>query len=141
MSPAPDKSDVYADHHAVCSYSVQTVVEDIEGAAYDLSIYNYPTTFDATLQDSDRLFPQDAVLLIREPVFMPSQQGSNPLVRVDSPSDIVVLAQHSAMLPEVSFATAAKTDPPARSRTQALMTTGGQTGTSCSSRRTGSLRQ
>ena len=93
-------------------YSVQTVVEDTEGAAYDLSIYNYPTTFDAPPQYADRIFPQDAVLLIREPVFMPSQQGVNPLVRVDSPTDIVVLAPHSALLPGVPFATGAQTTPP-----------------------------
>ena len=43
---------------------------------------------------------------------MPSQQGTNPLVRVDSPTDIVVLAPHSALVPEAYFDTSPQTKPP-----------------------------
>ena len=80
--------------------------------AYDLSIYNYPSTFDAPPEYADRIFPKDAVLLIREPIFMPSQQSTNPLVRVDSPTDVVVLAPHSALLPGITFATEPRTTAP-----------------------------
>ncbi|KAH9833708.1 uncharacterized protein C8Q71DRAFT_859984 [Rhodofomes roseus] len=98
---------------APCSslYSVQTVVEDQQGTAYDLSFYNYPTTFEASPQYMDILFPKGAVLLIRDPVLMPSQQNTNPLIRVDSPTDLVVFAPYTQMLPDVHFATEAPTSP------------------------------
>ncbi|TFY52583.1 hypothetical protein EVJ58_g9932 [Rhodofomes roseus] len=100
-----------ADFGPASLYSVQTVVEDQQGTAYDLSFYNYPTTFEASPQYMDILFPKGAVLLIRDPVLMPSQQNTNPLIRVDSPTDLVVFAPYTQMLPDVHFATEAPTSP------------------------------
>ncbi|KAH9927216.1 uncharacterized protein B0H18DRAFT_1003473 [Fomitopsis serialis] len=86
-------------------YAMQTVVEDEEGQTFDFSFYNYPTTFDASPQDIDILFPKGTVLLVREPVIMPSQQSDKPLVRVESPTDIVPLAPYRQMLPGTRFET------------------------------------
>ncbi|KAH9937991.1 uncharacterized protein B0H18DRAFT_965005 [Fomitopsis serialis] len=93
-------------------YAMQTVVEDEEGNAFDFSFYNYPTTFDASPQDIDLLFPKGTVLLVREPVIMPSQQSDKPLVRVESPTDIVPLAPYRQMLPGTRFETTTYTSLP-----------------------------
>ncbi|PCH40833.1 hypothetical protein WOLCODRAFT_137031 [Wolfiporia cocos MD-104 SS10] len=83
--------------------AVQTIIEDIEGAVCDLSIYNFPTMFDATTKDIDNIFPKGLILAIREPTFKPAAQGPDPLIRIDSPSDIIFVEPNSDLLRGITW--------------------------------------
>ena len=87
-----------ADVHSARISAVQTVIEDVDGVAYDLSIYNFPSTFHCTLEHLDALFPTGGILAIREPTFKSATQGDRPLVRVDSPTDITFVTPRSSLL-------------------------------------------
>ncbi|PIL37354.1 transcription factor [Ganoderma sinense ZZ0214-1] len=87
--------------------AVQTIVEDIDGRVHDLSIYNFPSTFDCDLKHVDTLFPLGAVLAIREPTFKAPLQGIRPIIRVDSPTDIVFVVPDSPILHNVAWQTGA----------------------------------
>ena len=85
--------------------AIQSMIEDVDGAAYDLSIYNFPSTFDCTLEHLDVLFPVGGILAIREPTFKAPMQGDRPLVRVDSPTDISFVVPGSPLLNGVTWRT------------------------------------
>lgn len=79
--------------------AIHTVVEDPDGAAFELSIYNFPTTFCCPLQHVDGLFWRGAIIAIREPNFKAQAQGTfGPFLRVDSPTDIVLVPSNSTLL-------------------------------------------
>ncbi|KAI9000798.1 hypothetical protein BD414DRAFT_451479 [Trametes punicea] len=78
--------------------AVQTVVEDTEGIAHDLSIYNFPSTSNCSLEHLDNLFTPGTVIAIREPTLKAPTQGARPLLRVDSPTDIIFIAPNSSLL-------------------------------------------
>lgn len=59
-------------------------VEDPEGVSRKLSVANYPGTIYARGNALDTIFPKGALLAIREPAIV----TSDPVVRIDSPSDI-----------------------------------------------------
>ncbi|TBU47221.1 hypothetical protein BD309DRAFT_517231 [Dichomitus squalens] len=92
---------------APCSriVAIQTVVEDIDGRVHDLSIYNFPATFDCSLKHLDALFPIGTVLAIREPTFKAPMQGIRPIVRVDTPTDLVFVVPSSPLLHRVTWTT------------------------------------
>ncbi|KAI0720343.1 hypothetical protein C8T65DRAFT_602814 [Cerioporus squamosus] len=92
---------------APCSrmVAIQTIVEDVDGIAYDLSTYNFPSTFDCTLEHLDALFPVGSILAIREPTFKAPTQGDRPLVRVDSPTDISFVVTGNPLLVDVTWRT------------------------------------
>ncbi|RPD66941.1 hypothetical protein L227DRAFT_515885 [Lentinus tigrinus ALCF2SS1-6] len=94
---------------APCSrmVAIQSMIEDVDGVAYDLSIYNFPSTFDCTLGHLDALFPVGTILAIREPTFKAPMQGDRPLVRVDSPTDICFVVPGSPLLDGVTWRTGA----------------------------------
>jgi tetratricopeptide (TPR) repeat protein len=75
------------------SAAIQTIVEDSNGAAERLALYNVPSSF-----KFEDILPQDLVLAIKEPYYEQSGQGS--CIRVDHPSDIVALSLSSRLLPE-----------------------------------------
>lgn len=85
--------------------AIQTMIEDVDSVAYDLSVYNFPSTFDCTLEHVDALFPVGSVLAIREPTFKAPMQGDRPLVRVDSPTDISFVVPGSPLLDNVTWRT------------------------------------
>ncbi|TFY64492.1 hypothetical protein EVJ58_g2593 [Rhodofomes roseus] len=87
------------------SVSIQTIVEDVNGAAQVLSIYNFPTTYEASLAYIDLLFPVGIAMAILEPTFKVATQGGNPHIRVDSPTDIVFLDPRSDVLRDVHWKT------------------------------------
>lgn len=66
-------------------------IEDTHGSVARISIYNFPTLFDGSLSDVDALFPIGTYMAIREPMYKMTDDGTSPLVRVDSPSDIIFL--------------------------------------------------
>ncbi|KAI1796166.1 hypothetical protein LXA43DRAFT_656004 [Ganoderma leucocontextum] len=87
--------------------AIQTIVEDIDGRVHDLSIYNFPSTFDSDLKHVDTLFPLGAVLAIREPTFKAPLQGIRPIIRVDSPTDINFVVPGSPLLHDLTWQTGA----------------------------------
>ncbi|KAI0638403.1 hypothetical protein C8Q77DRAFT_1047016 [Trametes polyzona] len=78
--------------------AVQTVVEDPDGNALDLSIYNFPTMFGCTAAHVDAIFPPGMVIAIREPTLKAPAQGPHPFLRVDSPTDIAFVSVNSDLL-------------------------------------------
>ncbi|KAI0353060.1 hypothetical protein OH77DRAFT_1407932 [Trametes cingulata] len=105
---------VHIGHYLLCRIitpcsrmvAVQTIVEDPDGVAQDLSIYNFPSTFNCSLDHLDALFPPGTILAIREPTFKAPTQGIRPLLRVDSPTDITFVVPNSPLLREVTWQTA-----------------------------------
>ncbi|KAH9899634.1 hypothetical protein C8Q73DRAFT_743528 [Cubamyces lactineus] len=95
---------------APCSrmVAVQTVVEDTEGIANDLSIYNFPSTSSCSLEHLDSLFSPGTVLAIREPTLKAPTQGNRPLLRVDSPTDIIFVPPNSPLLRGIAWRTGPK---------------------------------
>lgn len=79
------------------------IVEDVRGLVNNLTIYNYPTVPDSSTQYVGALFPPGTVLAIREPTFKMPTQGNTPIVRVDSPSDVIFLSPDSPFLRGVSW--------------------------------------
>ncbi|THV03045.1 SET domain-containing protein [Dendrothele bispora CBS 962.96] len=76
----------------------QTVVEDPDGAITDLAIYNFPTTGPGSSSESiNKLFPIGTIMAVREPLLKLGTQGGDPLIRVDSISDIVFLDQNDSV--------------------------------------------
>ncbi|GBE79899.1 hypothetical protein BKA93DRAFT_776723 [Sparassis latifolia] len=88
---------------SVRASAVQLAVEDPDGTAYGLSIYNFPTMFDCPPNCADVLFPIGVIFAIREPTFKPAAQGRYPILRVDSPTDIVFMDPQDAILDGVSW--------------------------------------
>ena len=97
-------TDVYSPTQARM-VAIQTVVEDVDGVAYDFSIYNFPSTSDCTQGYLDAIFPVGSILAVREPTFKTPMQGDRPLVRVDSPTDIIFVMRDSRLLEGVSWRT------------------------------------
>ncbi|KAI0650517.1 hypothetical protein C8Q79DRAFT_901342 [Trametes meyenii] len=97
---------VHRGHYLLCRIitpcsrmvAIQTVVEDPEGVAHDLSVYNFPSTFDCSPSHLDALFSPGTILAIREPTLKAPTQGIRPLVRVDSPTDINFVLPNSPLL-------------------------------------------
>ncbi|OBZ76730.1 Small glutamine-rich tetratricopeptide repeat-containing protein beta [Grifola frondosa] len=83
--------------------SIQMVVEDPEGVAQNLSIYNFPTTLECSLDYLDLLFPLGTVIAIREPTFKAATQGPCPFLRVDTPTDIAFIGPHSPLLNDLTW--------------------------------------
>ncbi|KAM5535476.1 hypothetical protein V8D89_010813 [Ganoderma adspersum] len=85
--------------------AVQTIVEDIDGRVHDLSIYNFPSTFNCDLKHVDVLFPLGTIVAIREPTFKAPLQGIRPIIRVDSPTDIIFVMPGSPLLHGIAWQT------------------------------------
>ena len=66
-------------------------MEDAEGSIAHVSVYKYPFTLDASRDETDAIFTLGARIAIREPTYKLTANGSRPMIRVDSPSDIVFM--------------------------------------------------
>ncbi|GAA5991778.1 hypothetical protein JCM10908_001138 [Rhodotorula pacifica] len=84
------------------------IVEDQDGRAEHVCIFNYPITDLETGADLDELFPQGQVLVIREPTFVRAFKGKSIVIRVDSPTDCLFLPPSAALLDGATW----RTDPP-----------------------------
>lgn len=71
--------------------SVDLIVEDPDGNAVLVSLYNFPGLFQATPGALDAQFPVGLILAIREPYFKVPSIGNDAFIRVDSPSDIILV--------------------------------------------------
>ncbi|BGP50496.1 hypothetical protein JCM10450v2_006415 [Rhodotorula kratochvilovae] len=82
------------------------VIEDQDGRAETLNLYDYPLHGLRTGEDLDAFFPPGSIFLIREPKFQPARDGAPVHIRVDSPTDVEVLKLNAPILAKVSWATA-----------------------------------
>lgn len=73
--------------------SIQNAIEDVEGGVNRLSIYNLPSTI-----PMDRVLPKGAIIAVKEPYFKATADGGI-MVRVDHPSDCVLLESHHSSVP------------------------------------------
>lgn len=72
--------------------SLHIIVEDTEGDAVGVSIYNFPTALGRSSSYFDSLFPVGTVIVIREPTYKDSTRDSPPFIRVDTPTDAIFLS-------------------------------------------------
>jgi tetratricopeptide (TPR) repeat protein len=86
-------------------------VEDPAGWAQLISLYNYPGTYLAYGPELDTLFPINSVLAIREPCLKMALAASHSHIRVDSPTDVVLLEPGSPLLKNVRWATGERSLP------------------------------
>jgi len=83
--------------------AIEAVVEDPEGDARLLCLYNLPSMLNAGLEEIDIVFPVGTILAIREPYLKNSLQFENCLVRVDSPSDVVFLYPGDSIMEHITW--------------------------------------
>lgn len=79
------------------------LVEDTEGDAVGVSIYNFPTALGRSSSYLDPLLPTGAVLAIREPTYKNSTGGSMPFIRVDTPTDVIFLGPGNGIARNVNW--------------------------------------
>jgi tetratricopeptide (TPR) repeat protein len=79
-------------------------VEDPNGWAQLISLYNFPGTFEVSGKELDTMFPLYSILAIREPTAIP-WVGEHSHVRIDSPSDILFLKPSDPILANVGWTT------------------------------------
>jgi hypothetical protein len=79
---------------------LQLIVEDPEGDVHAVSVCNFPTVAGKSLSYLDMLFPTGLVLAIREPTILKAHPSHPPypVIRVDSPSDIIIPDPNSGLV-------------------------------------------
>jgi hypothetical protein len=87
--------------------AVELSVEDPNGDIILLTLYNFPGLFLANAKVLDAHFPIGTVMAIREPWMKIPSTGSyqNTIIRVDSPSDVVILEPSNPVLRGVRWQT------------------------------------
>lgn len=85
--------------------SVELAAEDTLGVAFFLTIDNYPSLFQANMSAFDDQFPCGTVIAIREPWMKLSTSKHWAFVRVDSPSDILILGDADPLSQTIVWAT------------------------------------
>lgn len=73
--------------------AIQNGIEDIHGNVDRLSIYNLPSK-----TPFDRVLPKSAIVAVKEPYFKAAADGG-VMVRVDHPSDFVLLNPDDSLVP------------------------------------------
>ncbi|PVF94962.1 hypothetical protein CPB86DRAFT_876032 [Serendipita vermifera] len=85
-------------------------IEDTNGWAQQLSIYNFPGTRNATTSELDTIFPLFTIMAIREPIIENMVLANQSQIRVNSPSDIVFLkGNQDPLLKDVTWASGQQT--------------------------------
>lgn len=86
-------------------------IEDENGWAHLVSLYNFPYADTMGGAELDTLFPLNAVLAIREPYPKMALTGPSSHIRVESPSDIVFLDSDDPLVRRSSWETGYRTLP------------------------------
>ena len=86
-------------------------VEDQNGWAQVVSLYNFLGTHTASGDELDTMFPENTIFAIREPMSKMALGTSHSHIRIDSPSDIVFLNLGDPMLKNVNWATGIRKHP------------------------------
>ncbi|EJD52605.1 hypothetical protein AURDEDRAFT_181176 [Auricularia subglabra TFB-10046 SS5] len=84
---------------------VELGIEDPDGEVELCSLYNFPETFMAARETLDEIFPVGTVFAIREPTLKMNSTGTNAMIRVDSPSDIVILHPADTLMQKIVWRT------------------------------------
>ena len=87
-------------------------VEDPAGQTSRVAVLHYPFSLNAAVAETDIMFPIGAVIAIREPYYKFAPVAEIPIIRVDSPSDIVFLNNDSPLLQSLSWSTEMPSDAP-----------------------------
>lgn len=83
--------------------TIETIVEDPDGDARGLWLYNFPTTYDCKQEYLDALFPIGTILAIREPTLNAPAQGRCSTIGIDSPSDIILIDRFDDILNDITW--------------------------------------
>lgn len=68
-----------------------------------LCVYNYPMSLHSKLDDMRAIFSVGSVWAVREPTYKFSQTNPTPIIRVDSPSDVVPVTFDDELLRTVQW--------------------------------------
>lgn len=88
--------------------AVELSIEDTNGDVLLLAIYNMPGLLQASLEALDAYFPIGTILAIREPwmkVAGADLTSNNSMIRVDSPSDVVIIHPPHSLLSGITWRT------------------------------------
>ncbi|TCD69090.1 hypothetical protein EIP91_008732 [Steccherinum ochraceum] len=77
--------------------SVDFAIEDPEGNTSHVTLSHYPFTLDASVTETDEIFPIGTILAIREPYYKLAVIADLPIVRVDAPTDLVFVDVQSPL--------------------------------------------
>ncbi|KAG8832581.1 hypothetical protein FRC17_001092 [Serendipita sp. 399] len=86
-------------------------VEDTNGWAQIVSLYNYPGTLYANEKELETLFPFGSVIAIREPSVKMSLTASHSHVPVESPSDILFIRPGDELLADIQWSSVLHSSP------------------------------
>ena len=79
---------------AIRAAAIQTIIEDEQGQAERLAVYNIDLKIDA-----EDFLPEDALIAIKEPTLTSATSGGYT-IRIDHPSDLLILGAHNKRLPQ-----------------------------------------
>lgn len=108
---------VHLGHYLLCrvegapnkTVGISMPVSSPSGAIIQLSVYNHPilpaSLGQPTDSDVDAAFPVGGILAIKEPYVKMAATGDSPLLRVDSPSDLMFVPRNHRMLKGVQWST------------------------------------
>ena len=84
--------------------SVKFILEDPEGHATRVYLYNYPRSVTSE-QDIKAIFKEGSIWVIREPSYkrINWEDFTNPIVSVDSPSDIVPVTSTDRLMRDIQW--------------------------------------
>ena len=84
--------------------SVKFILEDPEGHATRVCLHNYPRSVTSE-QDIKAIFKEGSIWVIREPSYkrINWEDFTNPIVSVDSPSDIVPVTSTDGLLRDIQW--------------------------------------
>jgi hypothetical protein len=87
--------------------AVELSIEDPNGDVILLALYNFPGLFLADAKVLEAHFPIGTIMAIREPwmKFPSTSSQQNAMIRVDSPSDVVIFEPSSPVLQRVKWKT------------------------------------
>ncbi|KAG8962310.1 Cell wall alpha-1,3-glucan synthase ags1 [Tulasnella sp. 419] len=83
--------------------AIQFAAEDQSGDAVHVSIYNFPTALESKSKFLDAMFPIGTIIAIREPTLKMPSSGGRPMIRIDSPSDLIFVHKGDKILKNVQW--------------------------------------
>lgn len=103
----------------------ELAVEDTDGNAVFLALYHFPGLFQATQDVLDAILPIGQLLVIREPwMKSPAVGFGHSMIRVDSPSDVILLSGDEPLARSAVWSTPVPRPPHAEATASALKAIG-----------------
>lgn len=98
-------------NQANLGFSASLAVEDTNGWAEKVTLYNFQGVQDAKPNELDTIFPFNTMMIIREPYVKMEFGTDGHHIEIQSPSDLVILEPGSPFLSEVEWKTGQKEHP------------------------------